>query len=101
MQKKKKSEELKKYVKYLKEEAKKFRLTHQDLSNLYDLFYIVDCPYEIQIDFRKTLEINKMNKWFDDFHMRVEEIVIPELHEQKKEVQTHGRRKSTKTSNDK
>ena len=78
---KKELDKLEKYKKYLGIEAEKFRLTAEDLGNLFDLFFMVDTPKEIQQDFKGTLKLNKMDKWFYDFHRRVEEIVIPELHE--------------------
>lgn len=70
------SKELKKYIKYLEIQAKKFRLSKEDLSNLYDLMNIVDNPPEIDIDFRKTLKMNKMDKWFYKLRGRIEDIVI-------------------------
>ena len=78
--------ELKKYLKYLDKEAKKFKLTGDDLSNLYDLFYMVDVPKKIILDLRSTLKMNKMDNWFDDFHNRVEKIVIPEFRENNDEL---------------
>lgn len=70
--------EMKKYFKYLDREAKKFRLTQEDLSNLYDLFYMIES--------NETLKLNKMDKWADEFHQRIEKIVIPELYEEKDEL---------------
>lgn len=68
---------LKEYKEYLLKEAEKFRLTIEDLSNLYDLFYMVeDGSYE-------TIKLNKMQKWFHKFHQRIERIVIPELYKNK------------------
>lgn len=67
-------EKMKEYKKHLLKEAEKFRLTVEDLSNLYDLFYMVeDDSYE-------TIKLNKMQKWFHKFHQRIERIVIPELY---------------------
>jgi len=75
-----KQEEIKleKYKKYLKEEAKKFRLTDEDLGNLYDCMWMMDTPKEINQDFKETLKINKMDKWFYDLRNRLEKVVVPE-----------------------
>lgn len=71
--------EMKEYEKYLKKEAEKFKLTSEDLSNLYDLGYMIgDDVYD-------TLELNNMLKWFHNFHQRIEKIVIPELYEENTE----------------
>jgi len=75
----KEEQKLKEYEKYLKEEAKKFRLTDEDLGNLYDCMWIMDTPPEIQQDFRETLKINNMDKWFHDLRDRLERVVVPEL----------------------
>jgi hypothetical protein len=72
-----------KYRKYLDKEAEKFKLTREDLSNLYDLFYMADNPPELNIDFKETLKLNKMDKWFYNFHRRIEDVVIPELKKKK------------------
>ncbi len=69
---------MKEYNKYLEKESKEFRLTSKDLSNLYDLFYMVDD------NTMKTIKLNKMYEWFAEFHERVEKIVLPELQESKK-----------------
>jgi len=69
--------EMKEYRKYLEREAKKFKITSKDLSNLYDLFYMVDD------DLMSTLKLNKMDKWFRTFHTRVEKIVLPELYKKR------------------
>lgn len=63
------------YKKYLESVAKKFRLTVEDLRNLFDLFFIVDAPPEIEMDLKKTLKLNKMDKWFYDFQGRIEDII--------------------------
>jgi hypothetical protein len=70
--------DLKKYKEYLDREAKKFKLTHEDLCNLYDMFYMIDD------DTYQTFKLNKMGKWYKDFFNRIERIVIPELEEKKK-----------------
>jgi len=70
---------LKEYKKHLEKEAKEFKLTSDDLSNLYDLFHIVDNPKEIPIDFKETLKLNKMESWFNNFLERLEEVIITEL----------------------
>ena len=58
--------------------ADKFKLTPEDLHNLYDLFYIVNW-----MDYN-DLKLNKMDKWFEGFFTRVEEVVIPELYVKEK-----------------
>jgi len=87
--------EIEKYRRYLEREGKKFKLTQEDLSNLYDLFYMVDSPSELSIDFRKTLKMNKMNDWFDDFHLRIEKIVIPELYKNDKKQKKKEAKKNS------
>ena len=77
------NEELRKYKEYLKIESKKFKLTEEDLGNLYDLFFIIDTPKEINQDFMGTLKLNHLDKWFHNFHERIEKIVIPELNNKK------------------
>ena len=67
-------EDLKKYRKYLDREAKKFKLSAEDLSNLYDAFYMIDD------DTYQTFKLNKINDWFNKFFEKVERIVIPELY---------------------
>ena len=68
-------EDLEKYKKYLNEEGSKFKLTGDDLSNLFDLHFII-CE-----ECKETLKINKMDKWFKDFFHSIEYIVVPELNE--------------------
>jgi len=67
------------YKKHLKEEAEKFRLSSDDLSNLYDLLNIADTPKEIEMDFRGTLKTNNLDKWFKTFLNKIEKIVVPEI----------------------
>ena len=83
---KKENLKLEKYKIYLKEEAKKFRLTEKDLGNLYDCMWMMDTPKEINQDFQGTLKTNNMFEWFHDLRNRIEEIVVPEIHKEKKEV---------------
>jgi hypothetical protein len=70
------SKERSEYEEHLRLEAEKFKLTAEDLSNLFDLFFMVDTPSEIDMDFRKTLKMNNMDKWFYDFQDRIEEAVL-------------------------
>ena len=70
--------EMQKYLKHLKKEAKNFRVYHEDLSNLTDLYYIMT-P-----DVYDALELNKMDKWFDKFFTRVQRITLPELYKSQK-----------------
>jgi len=86
MKKNKEEQKLKEYKKYLKEEAKKFKLTDEDLGNLYDCMWMMDTPKEINQDFRGTLKINNMDKWFNDLRNRLERVVVPEIYNEKKEV---------------
>ena len=72
------NKELKEYRKYLDKEAKKFKLTREDLSNLFDMFYMLDD------DTYRTIKLNKMGKWFNKFRERIEEIVIPESYSKNK-----------------
>jgi len=65
--------ELKKYNKYMDGEAKKFKVTSEDLHNFVDLFYMIT-P---EID--STLKLNKMDNWFNKFFSKIEKIVVPEL----------------------
>ena len=74
-------EDLEKYKKYLNEEGSKFKLTGDDLSNLFDLHFIVDTPKEVHQDFFETLKLNKMDEWFKDFFGRIENIILPELND--------------------
>lgn len=74
-------EELKEYKEHLKREADKFKMSAEDLANLYDLMEIADTPSEIDFDFKITLKENKMLGWFKGFRERVERIVVPELYE--------------------
>ena len=74
MKQKKKSKELKEYEKYLEEEASKFRLTVEDLSNLTDLGMMI--PAWVVEDILKP---NKMDKWFWKFFNRIEDITLTEL----------------------
>ena len=61
---------MKKYEEHLKIEGEKFVLTPEDLSNLYDFFWMVNWhDYE-------TLKLNKMGKWFKKFFDRIQKIVL-------------------------
>lgn len=65
---------LKKYQEHLKQEAKKFKLTADDLTNLTDL--------ELMMPFwfvEKVLKPNKLKKWFLEFFAKIEKITLPEL----------------------
>lgn len=56
------------------EQRAKDKITGKDLNNLYDLFYLIDCK-ELRVD----LKLNKMDKWFDEFFIKIEKIVVPEI----------------------
>jgi hypothetical protein len=63
---------LREYGIYLTKEADKFRLTAEDLGNLYDLIDMLDDEtYD-------TIKLNKMEKWLHKFHRKIERIIIPE-----------------------
>lgn len=72
-----------KWLRRQKRLARKFKLSVDDIHNLYDLFHIVDNPPQIQINFRKTLKLNKMDKWFKDLFERLENIALDELKTEK------------------
>ena len=71
-------DKIEKYEKYLKTEAKKFRISADDLTNLYDCFYMLDD------DTYQTFKLNKMRKWFGDFFDRIQRIVVPEIYQDDK-----------------
>ncbi len=62
--------------------AKKFKLSVEDIHNIYDIFWIIDTPFEIQkkmkIDFRKTLKMNGLLKWYRNFFQRLDDICLEE-----------------------
>ena len=59
------------------QKAKKFRLTEQDFHNLYDLLYMINWKDYL------NLKLNKMDKWLDNFFVRIEKIVVPEIYDKK------------------
>lgn len=71
---KKEKQRLKEYKEYLEKEAKKFRLTSDDLSNLTDLELMM--PYWFVED---VLKPNKLKEWFNKFFKRVEDITLYDL----------------------
>lgn len=40
------------------------------------IYFIWQTPQEMKIDLRETLKLNKMDKWFEEFHKRIEKVVI-------------------------
>ncbi len=68
-------EELIEYDKKVRRRAKKFKLKSEDAHNLYDLYWMVNSPFETKKGLIKTLKINKMDKWFHNFTKRIEKIV--------------------------
>ena len=66
--------ELEEYDKDVREKSKRFKLKPEDFHNLYDLFWIVTSESDI-ID---TLKLNKMDKWFHNFTVKVERILFDE-----------------------
>ena len=69
---------LAKWWKEQEELAKDFKVSARDLHNLFDLFFMVDSPAHFPMDFQETLKLNKMDKWFNKFHNRVEEVCLKE-----------------------
>ena len=63
--------QMKQYQDFLKREAKKFRLTSEDLSNLTDLGMMIDWQ-----TWEYVLKPNKMDKWFKKFCDRIEWITL-------------------------
>ena len=61
------------YRNFLDKEAKNFKLTAEDLSNLTDLGMMIDWQ-----TWEYVLKPNKMDKWFKKFLDRVEWITIYE-----------------------
>jgi hypothetical protein len=71
-----KKEELKKYLRRLNKRAATFKLSGTDISNLYDLMNMADTPDNIRISMRRTLKMNRMDKWFYSFMDRLENVVL-------------------------
>lgn len=69
---------MKEYLKYLEKAGKNFKLTAEDLGNLYDLFSMVET------EFMSTFKLNKIDKWFGEFFDRLDKIVISEKEEREK-----------------
>lgn len=67
---------MKAYIEYLTKRLETFKLSVEDISNLYDLLHMVDTPSEIRIDIKKTLETNNMDKWARELRDKIEDIVI-------------------------
>ena len=61
------------YVEFLTECGKYFVLTPKDLSNLYDLSYMISWQ-----DYERVFKPNKMHNWFKNFFDRLEEICLAE-----------------------
>lgn len=68
------------YNKHLIKEAKKFRLTPEDLSNLTDLGMMIPAWFV-----KDVLKPNKMDKWFWDFFGRIEKITLKEMKDDPKQ----------------
>lgn len=89
-EKKKHEKDMKKYLKHLKDSAANFGLTAMDLSNLYDLLYMLDTPWEIQkklkMDLHSTLKANNMLTWYRKFFAKLDDIILydPEKDEKNK-----------------
>ena len=62
--------------------ADNFKLSVEDIHNLYDMFYMITWQ-----DYEKVFKPNKMHKWFEEFFDRLEEVCLDELNNKmKKEV---------------
>lgn len=74
------SKGMKDYIKHLNKSANEFKITAEDLSNIYDLLNMMDTPWEIQkiikMDLRATLKSNNMIRWYRKFFNRIEDIVL-------------------------
>ena len=56
---------------------KEFKLTEEDMHNLYDLMHMIVPEYD------ETFKLNNMYNWFYEFFNRMEKVVVPELSEKK------------------
>jgi hypothetical protein len=65
--------EMEDYKKFLTECGKYFVLTPEDLSNLYDLSYMITWQ-----DYERIFKPNKMHNWFKNFFDRLEEVCLAE-----------------------
>jgi len=65
--------EMKNYLKFMEECANNFTLSQEDLSNLYDLSYMITWQ-----DYERVFKPNKMHKWFKNFFDRLEEVCLAE-----------------------
>jgi DNA replicative helicase MCM subunit Mcm2 (Cdc46/Mcm family) len=65
------------YNKKVEKQAKDFRLSSEDLHNLFDLLDMISPEYD------KTLELNNMLKWFNDLYQKIGKIIVPEVYGQK------------------
>lgn len=65
--------EMEEYKKFLTECGKHFVLTPEDLSNLYDLSYMITWQ-----DYERVFKPNKMHNWFKNFFDRLEEVCLAE-----------------------
>ena len=65
------TKEIATYGKYLEREAKKFKITREDLSNLTDLDMML--PHWFVKD---VLKPNKMDKWWYKFAERISKITL-------------------------
>lgn len=63
----------------LKKWMNRFNITEKDLHNLFDLFYIITTPKEFGMDLKKTLKLNKMDRWFNEFFTKLDKYCLPEL----------------------
>lgn len=76
---KKRDKSYKKWYKIQEKLAKDFKLSVTDMHNLYDLFYMITTPEELGINLMETLKLNKMDKWFNNFFNRLDDICLREL----------------------
>ena len=78
--------DLEAYKKFLDKNAKTFKLSGEDLSNLFDVLTMMDTPDEVCMSIRKTLQLNKLDEWFYKFKKRVEDVVIWDFGDRKRVV---------------
>lgn len=58
------------YNKIIREEAKKFKITAEDLHNLFDMFYMIDYG---------TLRANNMLDWANNFSGKLDKIILCDI----------------------
>jgi len=95
----------KKWLKHQEELAKEFKLSVEDIHNLYDCFNIIKImnikvQMEMKVDFRKTLKVNGLLEWFREFMQRLDDICLSELKDEE-EIRYFKTRKEAMKERDK